>query len=72
MGPEKMAPKKEYLLRVDAGLWNEIQRWAADELRSVNGQIEYILRRAVSQHHRETDSTNEYLSKELSDNIKSD
>jgi hypothetical protein len=48
-----MARKKDYLLRIDADLWDEIQRWAADDLRSVNGQIEYILRRAVSQHRRD-------------------
>ena len=39
--------KKGFLLRIDPDLWNELQRWAADELRSVNGQIEYILRQAV-------------------------
>ena len=39
--------KKSFLLRVDARLWEELQAWAADELRSVNGQIEYVLREAV-------------------------
>lgn len=39
--------RKSLLLRIDAGLWKEIERWAADELRSVNGQIEYLLRQAV-------------------------
>jgi hypothetical protein len=48
-----MTKKKEYLLRIDAKLWNEIQKWAADDLRSVNGQIEFILRRAVSQRRGE-------------------
>ena len=48
-----MARKKEYPLRIDDDLWQEIQAWAADELRSANGQIEYILRRAVSQRRRE-------------------
>lgn len=43
-----MATKKELLLRIDPALWNELQAWAADELRSVNGQIEYILRSAIS------------------------
>ncbi len=42
-----MAPKKGFLLRMDPQLWEELQRWAADELRSVNGQIEYLLRQAV-------------------------
>lgn len=43
-----MATKKEFLLRIDPALWNELQAWAADELRSVNGQIEYILRSALT------------------------
>ncbi|NUM56681.1 MAG: Arc family DNA binding domain-containing protein [Candidatus Hydrogenedentes bacterium] len=43
-----MAAKKEFLLRIDPALWNELQAWAADELRSVNGQIEYILRNAIA------------------------
>jgi len=44
--------KKRFLLRVDPDLWAEIERWAADELRSVNGQIEYLLREAVRRHRR--------------------
>jgi hypothetical protein len=42
-----MAPRKQFLLRVDPELWRELERWAADELRSVNGQVEYLLREAV-------------------------
>lgn len=42
-----MAPRKQYLLRIDPDLWAQIERWAADDLRSVNGQIEYLLRDAV-------------------------
>ena len=33
-------------------LWMELEKWAADELRSVNGQIEYLLRQAVEQRKR--------------------
>jgi len=44
--------RKTFLLRVDPGLWREIERWAADELRSVNGQIEFILREAVRRGRR--------------------
>ena len=43
-----MAERKPYLLRIDPGLWAELEAWAKDELRSVNAQIEYILRQAVS------------------------
>ncbi|TMC76380.1 MAG: hypothetical protein E6J09_10100 [Chloroflexi bacterium] len=42
-----MAEKKAYLLRVDPELHDALQKWAADELRSVNAQIEFALRRAL-------------------------
>jgi hypothetical protein len=42
-----MAARKQYLLRIDPDLWAEVEKWAADELRSVNAQVEYILRDAV-------------------------
>lgn len=44
--------RKAFLLRIDPQLWSEIEAWAADELRSVNGQIEYILRQAVQKRKR--------------------
>ena len=43
-----MAEKKRFLLRVDERLWDDLQAWAAADLRSVNGQIEYLLRQAVA------------------------
>jgi hypothetical protein len=42
-----MAEKKKFLLRIDEALWDDLAAWAADELRSVNGQIEYILKHAA-------------------------
>jgi hypothetical protein len=42
-----MENRKAFLLRMSAELWTELERWAQDELRSVNGQIEYVLRQAV-------------------------
>ena len=42
-----MAPRKPFLLRIDPELWAELEAWAQDELRSVNGQIEYLLTQAV-------------------------
>ena len=39
--------RKAVLLRIDAGLWEALRRWADDELRSVNGQVEFVLREAV-------------------------
>ena len=38
-----MVARKAFLLRVDPRLYEALERWAADELRSVNGQIEYLL-----------------------------
>ena len=40
--------RKAFLLRVPPDLWKELQKWAADDLRSVNAQIEFALRQAVS------------------------
>ena len=42
-----MAERKAYLLRIDPDLWAEIGRLAQAELRSVNGQVEYLLREAL-------------------------
>jgi hypothetical protein len=44
--------RKAFLLRIDPRLWAEIEALAADELRSVNGQIEFLLRQAVQQRRR--------------------
>jgi len=43
-----MAERKTFLLRIDPALWAELEAWAQGELRSVNGQIEYILKQAVA------------------------
>ncbi len=48
-----MAERKPFLLRIDAGVLDALQRWAADDLRSVNGQIEYLLRSALRQAGRD-------------------
>ena len=42
-----MAERKPFLLRLDPALHDLLQRWAADELRSLNGQIEFLLREAA-------------------------
>jgi hypothetical protein len=41
-----MAERKSLLLRIRPELWEELNRWAAEEFRSVNGQIEFLLQRA--------------------------
>jgi hypothetical protein len=48
MGSEK----KAYALRINAQVLEAIQRWADDELRSLNAQIEYVLRESLRQHGR--------------------
>jgi len=53
-----MADRKPFLLRVDGDLLGALQRWAAADLRSLNGQIEFLLRRAlVNSGHRPPPST---------------
>lgn len=47
-----MEPRKTFLLRIDPELWKELEGWAQAELRSVNGQIEYLLRQAVLRRKR--------------------
>jgi hypothetical protein len=42
-----MSERKSYLLRIDPDLWAELERLAQSELRSVNGQVEYLLREAL-------------------------
>ena len=42
-----MAERKPFLLRLDPRPLDALQRWAADDLRSLNGQIEFLLRRAL-------------------------
>jgi len=44
--------RKAFLLRIDPKLWAELEAWAGDELRSVNGQIEFLLRLAVQQRRK--------------------
>lgn len=47
-----MAKRKQYPLRVDTQVWEAVERWAADEMRSANGQVEWILRQALRQAGR--------------------
>jgi hypothetical protein len=42
-----MEDRKAFLLRISPALWKELEGWAQEELRSVNGQIEYLLKQAV-------------------------
>jgi hypothetical protein len=47
-----MAEKKAFILRVNPEMLKEIETWAADEFRSTNGQIEYLLQQAIKTHKK--------------------
>ena len=51
-----MADRKAFSLRVDRKVLDSVQRWANDDLRSLNGQIEFLLRRALQQAGRQKDA----------------
>ena len=42
-----MAKRKQYPLRIDPTVWEAVEKWAADDMRSANGQVEWILREAL-------------------------
>ncbi len=56
-----MAPKKQIPLRISEKLYNDISRWADDDFRSVNGQIEYLLTECVKQRRK----NGKYVSDEI-------
>jgi hypothetical protein len=47
-----MADREPFLLPIDEKLWRDLEEWAQEELRSVNGQIEFVLRRAVEERKK--------------------
>ncbi|WP_236144611.1 Arc family DNA-binding protein [Nostoc sp. CMAA1605] len=56
-----MGQKKRFLLRVDEKLYELLEKWSADELRSVNSQIEYLLTEAVKKAGRWKDNQNQSI-----------
>jgi hypothetical protein len=46
--------RKSFLLRLDPKLWAELESWASQDLRSINSQIEFLLREAVSRRKKTT------------------
>lgn len=48
-----MATKKSFVLRIDEATYKAIEKWAADEFRSVNGQLEWLIDKALKEHHRD-------------------
>jgi hypothetical protein len=47
-----VSQRRSFLLRIDPAVLEAVQRWADDDLRSLNGQIEFLLRRAIAQAGR--------------------
>ncbi len=54
-----VSTKKNFVLRIDEETFKAIEKWAADEFRSVNGQIEYIVDRALKENGRKKDNKKE-------------
>ncbi|RCW91597.1 Arc family DNA-binding protein [Winogradskyella arenosi] len=51
-----MSKKKAFALRLNEEMLKSIEKWASDEFRSTNGQIEWILMQALKKHHRQPKS----------------
>jgi hypothetical protein len=57
-----VSARKQFLLRIDPELWRELEHWAADDLRSTNAQIEWLLREAVRRRKGARSKTTERAS----------
>jgi hypothetical protein len=62
-----VAERKPFLLRLDPELFDQLQRWAADDLRSLNAQIEFLLRRALDQAGRSSSAARRAARRRASD-----
>lgn len=49
---DKEKAKKQLLLRLSPSLWNDLAKWADEDFRSINGQIEFLLSEAVRKHKK--------------------
>jgi hypothetical protein len=54
-----VADRKSFLLRLDPKIHDQLKRWADDELRSLNAQIDFLLRRALREAGRDRDKEDE-------------
>jgi len=52
-----MAEKKKFLLRIDDKTYSALEKWAADEFRSINGQIEFLLKDILKKNGRLNETT---------------
>lgn len=51
-----MAEKKKFLLRIDENIYAALEKWAADDLRSINAQIEFLLKEALKNAGRQKEN----------------
>jgi hypothetical protein len=64
-----MADKKKFLLRIDTNVYASLEKWAADDLRSINAQIEFLLAESLKKNGRLKQTTFHSLTKnELNNN----
>lgn len=61
-----MSKKKQFVLRIDSEKYEALEKWAADEFRSVNGQLEWLIDKALKQAGRLKNKTNENSESESS------
>lgn len=60
-----MADKKNFILRLDPNIYKILEKWAADEFRSVNGQIEYLLNSAIIEAGRKQETAKNVAKKKI-------
>ncbi len=60
-----MKERKAFLMRIDPALWAELEAWAQDELRSVNGQVEMILKQAVMKRKGSAEKASALIAEEV-------
>jgi hypothetical protein len=65
-----MKERKSFLLRLDPALYQALEEWAQQELRSVNGQIEFLLRQAVIQHRGSVGPSTQFTGRQTPDDRK--
>jgi hypothetical protein len=63
-----VAERKSFLLRIDRAVFDAVQRWANDDLRSLNAQIEYVLRDALRRAGRSGPAGDAATARPASDN----
>ena len=55
-----MAKKKSFVLRIDPDVYDALEKWAAQEFRSANGQIEWIIKKALKDARRKVEKTSNH------------